>query len=60
MKIIRAVGISEDSLIFVNGNELEFSEEKRLEIEDFAKTCDAILFDYQINGKSGGTGNKFQ
>jgi phosphoribosylanthranilate isomerase len=57
MKIIRAVGISEDSFEYADGN-LEFSEMKRLEIEDFARTCDALLFDYQINGKSGGTGKQ--
>jgi phosphoribosylanthranilate isomerase len=57
MKIIRAVGISEDSLVYANGD-IEFSEIKKLEIEDFARTCDAILFDYQVNGKSGGTGKQ--
>ena len=57
MKIIRAVGISEDSLVYANGD-IEFSEIKRLEIEDFARTCNAILFDYQVNGKSGGTGKQ--
>lgn len=58
MKIIRAVGISEDSLAYTNRNLIEFTDEKVLEIEDFAKTCDAILFDYQIEGKSGGTGKQ--
>jgi phosphoribosylanthranilate isomerase len=58
MKIIRAVGISEDSLEYTTGNGIKFSEEKVLEIEDFAKTCDALLFDYQVNGKSGGTGKQ--
>jgi phosphoribosylanthranilate isomerase len=57
MKIIRAIGISEDSLKST-GNGIEFSEEKVSEIEDFARTCDAILFDYQIKGKSGGTGKQ--
>ena len=57
MKIIRAIGLSEDSLkSTVNG--IEYSEEKVLEIEDFARTCDAILFDYQIKGRSGGTGKQ--
>ena len=37
---------------------LKLSKEKKREIEDFAKTCDAILFDYNINGKSGGTGRQ--
>jgi len=42
----------------MNGNEFRFSHDKKKEIEDFAKTCDALLFDYQINGKSGGTGRQ--
>ena len=58
LKVIRAVGISEESLKFMNGNEFRFSHDKKKEIEDFAKTCDALLFDYQINGKSGGTGRQ--
>ncbi len=37
MKIIRAVGISEDSLEYNNGNLIEFKEEKVLEIEDLQK-----------------------
>ena len=37
---------------------LDFLTIKKMEIEDFAKTCDAILFDFQINGKSGGTGRQ--
>ena len=57
MKIIRAVGISEDSIKSYE-NKIEFSQEKVLEIEDFAKTCDAILFDYQVKGRSGGTGKQ--
>jgi phosphoribosylanthranilate isomerase len=57
MKIIRAVGISGDSVKSL-GDIVEFSHEKVLEIEDFAKTCNALLFDYQINGKSGGTGKQ--
>jgi phosphoribosylanthranilate isomerase len=51
LKVIRAVGISEESLKFMNGNEFRFSHDKKKEIEDFAKTCDALLFDYQINVK---------
>ena len=58
MRVIRAVGISENSLEYMNGNEIKFSKVKKEEIEDFAKTCDAILFDYQVNGKSGGTGKQ--
>ena len=57
MKIIRAVGISEDS-VKTQGNCIEFSHEKVLEIEDFARTCDALLFDYQVKGRSGGTGKQ--
>ena len=57
MKIIRAVGISEDS-VKSHGNSIEFSQEKVLEIADFAKTCDALLFDYQVKGRSGGTGKQ--
>jgi phosphoribosylanthranilate isomerase len=56
--IIRTVGISEDSVDLMNKNEIRFSKEKIEEIEDFAKTCDAILFDYQVKGKSGGTGKQ--
>ena len=58
MKVIRAVGIAEESLKFENGNESIFSHNKKEEIEGFARSCDAILFDYQINGKSGGTGRQ--
>ncbi len=58
MKVIRTVGIADESLSSVNGNELRFPQGKKEEIEGFAKTCDAILFDYQINGKSGGTGRQ--
>jgi phosphoribosylanthranilate isomerase len=57
MKIIRAVGISKDS-VKSHGNSIEFSQEKVLEIADFAKTCDALLFDYQVKGRSGGTGKQ--
>lgn len=58
MMVIRAVGISEETLEFTNGNDLRLSKGKNEEIEEFAKTCDAILFDYQIKGKSGGTGKQ--
>ncbi len=37
-------------------DELKFSNSKIKEIEKFAKICDALLFDYQVKGKSGGTG----
>jgi phosphoribosylanthranilate isomerase len=58
INIIRAVGLSEESLHSVNGSESVLSKNKKEEIESFAKTCDAILFDYQINGKTGGTGGQ--
>ena len=55
MKVIRAVGLSEESL---EGGEFRFSNLKKEEIESFAKTCDSLLFDYQVEGKSGGTGRQ--
>jgi phosphoribosylanthranilate isomerase len=58
VKIIRAVGISEESIESKNDSEIRFSTEKIDEIEGFAKTCDAIIFDYQIGDKSGGTGKQ--
>ncbi len=45
LKIIKAVGIPE-----------RITSEKKVEIEDFAMVCDSLLFDYESNGKSGGTG----
>jgi phosphoribosylanthranilate isomerase len=53
--IIRAIGISPESME-MKDDELKFSISKIKEIENFAKICDGLLFDYQINGKSGGTG----
>jgi len=44
-KIIRAVGLS---------NEIDDSKEK--EIKEFAEICDGILLDYEISGRTGGTG----
>jgi phosphoribosylanthranilate isomerase len=58
IKVIRAVGISEESFEFVKGNEFKMSPAKKEELEDFAKICDALLFDYQVDGKSGGTGRQ--
>jgi phosphoribosylanthranilate isomerase len=58
IKVIRAVGISEESFEFLKGNELNLSQAKKEEIEGFAKVCDALLFDYQVEGKSGGTGKQ--
>ena len=51
--VIRAIGLSKESLEM---NELKFSNSKIKEIENFAKICDALLFDYEVKGKSGGTG----
>lgn len=45
LKIIRAIGISEK----INRN-------KENEIKQFSGTCDYLLFDYEVDGKSGGTG----
>jgi phosphoribosylanthranilate isomerase len=36
----------------------EISPEKKREIESFAHVCNVILFDYEVNGHSGGTGNQ--
>jgi phosphoribosylanthranilate isomerase len=58
IKIIRAVGLSEESIEYGNRREIRFSPNKKLEIEGFAKTCDGLLFDYQIDGKSGGIGRQ--
>lgn len=45
--ITRAVGISE----VIDGD-------KKREIEKFADVCDSLLFDYEIQGKTGGTGKQ--
>ena len=47
VKVIRAVGISE-----------VMGEEKSKEINDYASVCDYLLFDYEVAGKSGGTGKQ--
>lgn len=47
LKIIRAVGITET-----------IDLQKKSEIENYARVCDSLLFDSQINGKSGGTGKQ--
>ena len=57
IKIIRALGLSEDSTELIDG-EIRLSDEKIHEIESFSLICDAIIFDYQIQGKSGGTGKQ--
>ncbi len=57
LKIIRAVGLSKDSTETKNGETVLTSEKKR-EIEEFALCCDALVLDYQMKGKSGGTGKQ--
>ena len=57
IKVIRALGLSEDSIDLVDG-EIRLSDEKSSEIAEFALICDAIILDYQIEGKSGGTGKQ--
>ncbi|HOI39253.1 MAG TPA: phosphoribosylanthranilate isomerase [Methanobacterium sp.] len=47
LTITRAIGISE----VINGH-------KKREIEYFADVCDFLLFDYEIQGKTGGTGKQ--
>jgi phosphoribosylanthranilate isomerase len=45
LTVTRALGLSE-----------VMYPEKIKEIQDFAKICDYILFDYEVKGKTGGTG----
>ncbi|HMK54233.1 MAG TPA: phosphoribosylanthranilate isomerase [Methanobacteriaceae archaeon] len=47
LSITRVVGISET-----------ISPEKKKEIEAFSKVCDNLMFDYELNGQSGGTGRQ--
>jgi len=47
LTITRAVGISK-----------VINRDKRREIENFADICDFLLFDYEIQGKTGGTGRQ--
>jgi phosphoribosylanthranilate isomerase len=47
LTIIRAIGISE-----------VINPDKKKEIEDFADVCDYLLLDYEIQGKTGGTGKQ--
>ncbi|MEN6593062.1 MAG: phosphoribosylanthranilate isomerase [Methanobacterium sp.] len=47
VKVIRAVGIPES-----------MAGEKVEEIKDYADVCDYLLFDYEVAGKSGGTGKQ--
>lgn len=48
LQVIRAVGISDEGI----------TENKAREIKRFAEVCDAILLDYEVKGKSGGTGKQ--
>ncbi|HEY0196886.1 MAG TPA: phosphoribosylanthranilate isomerase [Methanobacterium sp.] len=47
VKIIKAVGIPES-----------MSDQKINEIEAYAEICDYLLFDFEVDGKSGGTGKQ--
>ena len=47
MRVIRALGLS-----------AEIGTQKFKEIQDFARVCDCLLFDYEIRGKTGGTGKQ--
>lgn len=57
LKIFRVVGLSEDSTEIKDGESV-LKPEKIREIEEFAICCDAIILDYQLNCKSGGTGKQ--
>jgi phosphoribosylanthranilate isomerase len=57
LKIFRAVGLSRDSTEFHDGKPV-LTPEKIREIEEFALCCDALILDYQVEGKSGGTGKQ--
>lgn len=46
-KIIRSIGISPN-----------FSQSKADEIKNYALICDFLLFDFEMDGKSGGTGKQ--
>jgi phosphoribosylanthranilate isomerase len=45
LHITRALGLKND-----------LTDRKKSEIKDFAKVCDSILFDYELDGNSGGNG----
>lgn len=53
--IITVIGISDENM---DENGISLEEPKKQEIISFAESSDAILFDYQIKGKSGGTGKQ--
>lgn len=58
LSVINVIGISPDSVKSKNDDDLILENSKKNEIQDFAKICDALLFDYQIDGKTGGTGKQ--
>jgi len=58
MTIIRVIGLSDNFIESKDHDEIKFSAAKESEIQNFARICDALLFDYQIKGKSGGTGKQ--
>ena len=47
LKVIKAIGIPDN-----------IDAQKKQEIEAYAQICDFLLFDYEIKGKSGGTGRQ--
>lgn len=47
INVIRAIGIPE-----------KIDDSKKKEIEEFARVCNYLLFDYEVSGKSGGTGKQ--
>ncbi len=55
LNLTTVIGISDENMD-ENGSSLK--ETKKQEIISFAEISDAILFDYQIKGKSGGTGKQ--
>lgn len=58
LKVIRAIGMSSKSAESMRDSPIVMKKSKKNEIQEFAKTCDALLFDYQVDGKSGGTGKQ--
>jgi len=47
INVIRAIGIPE-----------KIDDSKKNEIEEFARVCNCLLFDFEVSGKSGGTGKQ--
>lgn len=58
LKVIRAIGLSSKSVESMGDGPVVMKSSKKKMIQEFAKTCDALLFDYQRDGKSGGTGKQ--